>query len=222
MNRIARSAASALALITIAATAFLPAGAAAGSGPAANGAALLRKMAQVNPHLKSYTASIHADVTLHAFVSLSPTLDGTYYHKEPGKDKLVFTSGVPSIAKQFSKIYPHIDSPSSWNSVYVVSTGPDDGTYTAFKLVPRRNGRVDHIDVKVDDKLATISEMRWTYNDGGYALLDQTYKQIDGNYLVTHQTGHVDTPHYSADLVSTFSNFKVNVPISDAVFKAES
>ncbi|MGH8164873.1 MAG: hypothetical protein ACREP1_11140, partial [Rhodanobacteraceae bacterium] len=60
------------------------------------------------------------------------------------------------------------------------------------------------------------------YNDGGYALLDQTYSRVGGDYLVSRQTGHVDTPHYSADLTSTFSNFKINVPISDATFNADS
>ncbi|HEY8312754.1 MAG TPA: hypothetical protein VIG51_01155 [Candidatus Baltobacteraceae bacterium] len=215
MKRTRQLPAVCLAVIALAGLLFSSAGA------SSNSDALLQKMSRLNPHLKSYTARIHADLTLHAFLSLSPSLDGMYYHKDPDKDKLVFTSGVPTIAKQFSKVYPHIDSPSNWNTVYVVSTEGDASGSTTFKLVPRRHGRIDHIEVKVDDALGTISQMRWTYNDGGYALLDQTYSRINGNYVVTEQSGHVDTPHYTADMKSTFSNFKLNVPISDAVFKED-
>ena len=211
MDRNFRSAAATLAVLALALSVN-------GSGRAASDDDLLARMAQLNPNLKSYVAAVRADVNLHAFLSLSPTLEGTYYHKEPDKDKLVFTSGLPTIAKQFSKVYPHMDSPSNWNTVYDVSLESDQDGSTTFKLVPRKHGRVDHVDVKVDDKLATITRMRWTYNDGGYAQLDQTYTEVNGNYLVTQQTGHVDTPHYSADLKSEFTNFKLNVPISDTVF----
>ncbi|HEY8297004.1 MAG TPA: hypothetical protein VIG32_03165 [Candidatus Baltobacteraceae bacterium] len=216
MTRTGRFVASALAVSALALSTFSPSRAAVDSN------ALLQRMGQLNPHLKTYTASIHADVDLHAFLSLSPTLDGTYYHKEPDKDKLVFTSGLPTIAKQFSKVYPHIDNPSEWGTVYAITPEGDNGTTTTLKLVPRKQSRVDHIDVKIDDKRATIDEMRWTYTDGGYALLDQTYSRVGGNYLVSRQTGHVDTPHYTADVKSTFSNFKLNIPISDAVFKEDS
>lgn len=187
-------------------------------GSAQNAQALLERMAHLNPHLKSYTAAIHADVTLHAVLPLSPSLDGTYYHKEPNKDKIVFTSGLPVIAEQFSKVYPHVESPARWNDVYYVSVESNNGRDTVFKLVPRKHGRIDHIDATVDDRLATVVQLRWNYVDGGYAVLDQTYTKIDGNYLVAAQKGHIEVPHYSADMSSRFSDFRLNVPIPDSVF----
>ncbi len=183
---------------------------------------LLQRMADLNPHLHSYTASIHADVQLHAFVSLSPSLDGTYYHKEPDKNKVIFTSGLPAIAAQFGKVYPEIESPSRWDGVYRVSTLGNDGTYTRLRLVPRKHGRIGRIDVTVNDATATIAFMRWIYNDGGYAELHQTYSKIDGNLLVTGQSGSVETPQYSAQMRSTYSNFDLNVYIPDKVFEPNS
>jgi hypothetical protein len=195
----------------------------AGAGAAraqigASPAPLLQRMAAASGTVKSYTASVHAHVAMHTFPYLSPSLDGTYYHKEPSKNKIIFTSGLPFIAKQFSKVYPEVESPSRWTQIYDVSSEGDDGTYTTLKLVPRKHGRIDHIDAKVADKTAQVASLRWVYNDGGYATLDETYGEVNGHLLVTQQTGHFEVPHYDADLTSTFDNFKLDAQIPDSVF----
>lgn len=179
---------------------------------------LVQRAGALADDVRSYTASVHADVALHTFPYLSPSLDGTYYHKVPNKNKVVFTSGLPFMAKQFSKVYPEVPSPSQWPSLYVISTESDDGTATTFKLVPRKHSRIDHIDAKVDDKSAEVLSMRWNYNDGGYAQLNQVYGDVDGHRLVVQRNGHFDTPHYNADMKSSFTQFKVNVNIPDSVF----
>lgn len=184
-------------------------------------AAMLQRAAAVSGTVRSYTASVHADVALRTFPYLSPSLDGTYYHKEPSSNKIVFTSGLPFIAKQFSKIYPEVPSPSLWQQLYEVSVENDDAGVTTLKLVPKKHSRIDHIDARLDDKTAEVLSLRWTYNDGGYALLDQTYGEVAGHTLVTGQSGHVEVPHWTADLKSTFSNFKLNANIPDSVFAKE-
>ena len=181
-------------------------------------AALLQHMIANTQGVKSYTASVHADVAMRTFPYLSPSLDGTYYHKEPSHNKIVFTSELPFIARQFSKVYPEVESPSRWTDVYVITTEGDADGYTTLKLVPRKRGRIDHIDAKVDDKTADLVSLRWNYNDGGYASLDQTYGQVEGHPMVTQQAGHVEVPHYTVDLKSTFSNFKLNANIPDSIF----
>lgn len=188
--------------------------------PGASAGSLLQRMIAESGSVKSYTASVHADVAMHTFPYLSPSLDGTYYHKEPSKNKIVFTSGLPFIAKQFSKVYPEVESPSRWQQIYVISSEGDDGSFTTLKLVPRKHGRIDHIDAKIDDKTAEVVSMRWNYNDGGYATLQQTYGDVDGHRLVTQQTGHFEVPHYNADLKSTFSNFKIDAAIPDSIFSS--
>ena len=202
-------------------TAFVALSVLAISAPAAPSAAsgnMLARMEALNPHLRTYEANIHVDIALHTFPYLSPSLDGKYYHKEPSKNKIEFQT-VPALAAQFNKIYPRVESPSRWSKIFVVTNQGDDGATTTFKLVPRIRGRIDHIAVKVDDKTATIGELTWVYNDGGFATLDQTFTQIDGNYVANAQKGHVEVPNYKADVTLSFSNFKLNPPIPDSVFK---
>lgn len=212
MKRIVLQAA-ALLLCALVASALVPARAQTAS---AND--LIRRMAAAEGGVRSYTASVHADIAMHSFPFLSPSLDGTYYHKEPSKNKIVFTSGLPFIAKQFSKVYPEVASPAQWFDKYYVSVEAADADFTTLKLVPRKHGRIDHIDAKIDDRTADLVELRWNYNDGGYATLDQTYSVVDGHRLVTQQTGHFEVPHYDADLKSTFTAFKINANIPDSVF----
>jgi hypothetical protein len=179
---------------------------------------LLMRMAQVNPHLHAFTATLHANVQLKSFPFLAANLVGTYYHKEPDKTKVVFQSGVPLIAQQFDKLYAHIESPSVWHQMYKVKVVSDSGTTTAFRLVPLHGGNVDHIDATVDDKTATVASIRWNYVNGGYAEMNNRYETIAGNVVVTSQTGHVQEPGYVADITSTIDNYTFNPQLSDNLF----
>ncbi len=191
---------------------------AVGGSPAGAAEDLLGRMAALNPNLHTFTATMHANVALKSFPFLSVQLVGTYYHKEPDQNKIVFTSGVPAVAEQFDKLYAHIESPSRWRDVYTVSVVSDDGATTTFRLVPRKKGNVDHIDAKAGDKTATVDWMRWSYDNGGYAEMNSRYGEVSGNLLVTSQTGHVQEPGYTADITSTIDNYRINAPLSDGVF----
>jgi outer membrane lipoprotein-sorting protein len=188
------------------------------ASPAPAAGDLLARMSALNPSLHAFTATMHANVVMKSFPFLSASLTGTYYHKEPDKTKVVFTSGVPLVASQFDKLYAHIESPSQWQSVYNVTVSSDDGTVTTFRLVPRKHGNVDSIDAKVDDKTATVTSMRWTYANGGYAEMTNHYGTVDGNTVVTSQTGHVEEPGYIADITSTIDHYAINPDLSDSVF----
>jgi len=126
---------------------------------------------------------------------------------------------VPALASQFKKVYPKIDPPGDWLVTYAVYVLNDTGGSTTFRLVPKKNGRVDHLDVKADDANGTITAYTWTYKDGGFVSFDQSYKTVDGNFLVDKQTGHVELPSYKADVTSQFSNYHLNVAIADSVFE---
>ncbi len=179
---------------------------------------LLARMAALNTNLRAYTATMHASVALQTFPFLSANLVGTLYHKEPNLDKLEITSGLPGIAKQFSKLYPRVESPSHWDRVFVVTLTRDDGTTAAFKLVPRKPGNVDHIDVVVDDKSATVSSMTWHYGNGGTATMNLVYAKVGDYLLATTQSGQVDEPGYKAAITSTLSDYKINPALPDSVF----
>ena len=184
--------------------------------PAQN-TALFHRMTQVNAHLRSYKADLHADVALKTFPYLSPSLDGNIYYKQPDKQAVVFDT-VPALAAQFKKVYPRLEPPAQWPSIYTISLLGDDKGTTTFRLVPRKHGRVSHLDVKADDSTATIKSMTWTYEDGGYVTFDETIQKQNDNYLVKSMNGHVELPAYKADVVLAYSNYKLNVPVSDSVF----
>ncbi len=211
--------------IGILALALIASGAPARSAPESapvaiqslDGSPLLRRMVNLNPNLKSYKATIHLDVALKSFVPLNPSLDGSIFFKQPDKEAVVFDT-VPSLASQFKKVYPRVDPPSSWLRLYDVTQMSDDGSVTLFRLIPKKNGRIEHLDVKADDSNATIKGYTWTYKDGGYVSFEQTFETIAGNLLPEKQTGHVELPSYKADVTSAFSNYQLNVAIADSVF----
>ncbi len=176
------------------------------------------RMQRVNANLTSYEAELHVDVTTHSFPFISPKLDGTAYFKRPDKTAVVFDT-VPALASQFKKIYPQLEEPSEWPTIYDVTPVADNGTNATFKLVRKKNGRIDHVDVIVDDKTATVTSMIYYYKDGGSIAFTQTYGNIDGNYVIVAQRGKIDIPHYNADVASTFTNYKINVAVPDSIFQ---
>jgi hypothetical protein len=187
---------------------------------AAATAALLTRMAEINPNLHTFTATLHAHVTMKSFPFLAADLEGTYYYQAPDKNKVVFNSGVPLVAQQFDKLYAHIESPSRWQVLYVVTTVSDDGRTTHFKLVPRKAGNVASIDATADDANATVTSMRWNYDNGGYAEMTNRYGRVGGNFVVESQTGHVEEPGYVADLTSTIGSYAINPTLPDSVFES--
>lgn len=185
-----------------------------------NGASLYARMQQVNAGLKSYQADVHVDVTTHGFPYISPSLDGKAYFEQPDKNAVVFDT-VPALASAFKKVYPQLVPPSEWPSVYDVTPVSDDGTTSELKLVRKKSGRIDHVEVTVDDKTATVSSMAYLYKDGGSISFQQTYSLVNGNYVIVKQTGKVDLPQFHADVASTFSNYKLNVNIDQQVFATD-
>lgn len=187
-------------------------------GSAAQGD-LLARMSAVDANLHSYTATMKAHVALSTFPFLSTDVRGTYYHKDPDLNKLEITSGLPGVAQQFGKLYPHIEPPSRWPGLFIVTQVSSDGTTAHFKLVPRKPGNVESIDATVDEKSATVSSMRWYYANGGSAEMNNRYSTVKGFLVITSQTGNVDEPSYKGTISSTLSNYVMNPSIPDTVFQ---
>jgi cellulose synthase/poly-beta-1,6-N-acetylglucosamine synthase-like glycosyltransferase len=180
---------------------------------------LYARMQRVNSGLQSYQADVTLAIQMHSFPFLSPTLEGKAYFKRPDKTAVQFQT-VPALAGQLKKLVGQMEAPSEWPRLYDVTPVNDDGTVAVFRLVRKKNGRIDHVDVKVDDKTATVSEMTYSYKDsGGTTKFDNTYDQIAGNFVLKQQTGKVDIPHYNADVNATYDHYKINVPVDDKVFQ---
>jgi outer membrane lipoprotein-sorting protein len=195
-------------------------GSIAADAPGADGNAVYSRMQRVNADLKSYQADLHVDVTTHGFPFISPSLDGKAYFEQPDKNAVVFET-VPALASEFKKVYPQLEPPSEWSTVYDVTPVADNGTTAQFRLVRKKSGRIDHVDVTVDDRTATVTSMAYIYKDGGTISFQQTYAVLNGNYVIKSQTGTVDLPSYHADVASSFSNYKLNVPIDQGVFATD-
>lgn len=180
---------------------------------------LYARMQRINTGLNSYQSDVSVHVEMHTIPFLNQTFEGKAFYKKPDKAAVEFNT-VPVLAGLLKKVVGQIETPSDWPKLYEVTKVSDDGSVAAFKLVRKKNGRIDHVDVKVDDKTATVSEMTYVYKeDGGTIRFMNQYDQISGNYVLKTQTGKVDIPHYNADLNSTFANYKLNVPVSDKVFQ---
>ncbi len=186
--------------------------------PGAAQSDLYARMQHVNSSLSSYEADVRVAIQLHTFPFLSPTLEGKAYYKHPDKTAVKFDT-VPALAGQLKKVVGQMEQPSEWDQLYEVTQTGDDGSVATFRLVRKKNGRIDHVDVKVDDKTATVTEMVYFYkDDGGTIRFDNVYDQIDGSYVIRQQTGKVDVPHYNADISSSFDHYKLNVPLDDKLF----
>jgi hypothetical protein len=134
-------------------------------------------------------------------------------------NKVEITSGLPAIAKNFDKLYPQIEPPARWAQVFTVQEVGDDGKTTTFELTPKVNGTIKSITASVDDVSALVRSMRWAYDNGASATMDNTYSQQNGYWLITAQTGSVDEPSYKGTVSSTISGYKLNPPLDDAIFK---
>ena len=196
----------------------------AGAAPTLPAAAqddLYARMQRVNTGLNSYQSDVSVAVQMHTLPFINQTFAGKAYYKKPDKAAVQFDT-VPVLANQLKKVVGQMETPNDWPKLYDVSKTADDGSVATFKLVRKKNGRIDHVDVKVDDKTATVSEMTYVYKEadgGGSIRFANQYDQISGNFVLKTQTGKVDIPHYNADINSTFANYKLNVPVSDKVFE---
>lgn len=203
-------------MVAIACLAVLPPAAAQPLKPAA----VVLRLAQQNPGLRSYTARVLFDVDLRAFLTIHPTLNATYYFKRPDKAELDFDT-IPVFAEQFEHLYAALASPDRWPAIYdirftrrPVANGPYELT-----LTPKKMGNVDRVLVTVDSASFGVTRMEWRYKNGSWIVMQQTNAKV-GDYLLPQgQVGDFNLPSYKAHVVATYSTYRLNVPIPDSVFK---
>ena len=181
--------------------------------------ALLDRMSAVNADLRTYTATLHAQIRLVTFPFLQTAIVGTIYRKEPDRERLVVTSGLPSLAQQFGTLYPHIERPSLWRNDFIVSVAGEGGGVARLRLVPRKSGNVASIVASVDESSALVTRMEWNYRNGGTAEMSQAYAEIGDDELPSSQQGHIQEPGYVADISATVDDYHLNVPLSDELFR---
>ncbi len=189
------------------------------SDPAA--LAVLARLIERNPSLRTYEADMRVDVKMLSFPFLRPTLTGKTYYKRPDNYEVVFDR-VPSFARGLEHLYADIGDPSTWDRRFVVTL---DGARTvngrrelALRMVQRVRGMIEHEEVYVDEPSATISELQYHYYNGGVISLRQGFTMVNGYAVVTSQLASIKIPHVRAVATASYSDIRTNVAIDDTVF----
>jgi hypothetical protein len=176
---------------------------------------LFARMTKVNSGLRSYTARVRLDAAMTSFPYLHPTLDGTAYYKQPDRNAINFDS-VPAMASLFKNVFPRLPAPAQWPSLYTLYQLNDSNGVTTVRLTPRKEGRVETLEVGVSDETAVPTGYTFIYRDGGSVHFDQHVTAREGFFLVDGLDGKIDLPSVKADAKASFTDYKPNAPVTDA------
>jgi len=178
---------------------------------------LLRRAADPNPALQSYTASAQLSATLRAVVPVHETFTGTAYYLKP-KRKIEFED-VPGPLSRFKDLAASTPTYEEASGQYEITPLDDAGGVSQYVLIPKNaNSRVKSLTVNVNDSSALITHARWLYTNGGTLDFDQTYSQIEQFWLPSKVTITARFPGYSVDGVLSFDNYKPNASVAPSVF----
>ena len=184
--------------------------------------AVIARVVARNPSLQTFQADVHVDLHMTSFPWLSPKLEGHTYFKRPNNYEVDFTK-MPSYAQGFSKFYSDIGDPSSWPRRFAITVvGSHD--YAGhqdleLRMVQRVRGMIDHETVLVDPTAWAIDEIDYHYYNGGAISMTQQFEDI-GNYsMLASQHVTVEIPHVHAVGTATYTGYRTNVALNDAVFK---
>jgi hypothetical protein len=209
------------AAVVAGALAFIGVPAFAGSDHVTDPTAILARVEARNPSLSSYQGRTHVDLRMTSFPFLRQHLDGTTYYKRPSNYEVVFDK-VPALAKGFDKMVADVGDPANWEKRFVVSyqgerdyQGRKD---IELKLVQRVRGMIDHETVLVDPNAWAIDSIRYDYYNGGHITMTQTFREVGGYSMLAEQNAEIAIPYAKAVARGTYSDYKTNVAVDDAVF----
>jgi hypothetical protein len=182
---------------------------------------ILANVVERNPSLSSYQSRLHVDLRMTSFPFIREHLDGTAYYKRPSNYEVVLDR-VPPLAKGFDRMFTDAGDPSNWQRRFVVSYvgehefgGRQD---LELRLVQRVRGMIDHETVLVDPSVWTIDSVRYDYYNGGHITMTQTFRDVAGYSMLAEQRAEIAIPYAKAVAYSSYSDYKTNVAIDDAVF----
>jgi hypothetical protein len=195
----------------------IPAGDAALSAPA-DARAVVERMADRNPTLRSYRARVHVDIRMLNFPWLAPKLDGTSYFQQPDFYVVVFDR-MPSYARGFQRIFDDVGNPRAWEKDENISV--DGITLLAGRpaIVLRMTKKIhsdilDHTLAYVDLSDYALVQMEWYYVSGGKITMSQQYRTQGPYSVLAQQHSTIDIPHVHAVADATYGTYETNVPIA--------
>jgi hypothetical protein len=182
---------------------------------------VVAKLVERNPNLSSYQSRMHVDLRMTSFPFLREHLDGTTYFKRPANYEVVFDR-VPPLAKGFDHMFADIGDPSSWPRRFSLTYAGEQafGNHQDIELrmVQRVRGMIDHETVLIDPANWTVDSIRYDYYNGGHITMTQTFRDVGGYSVVSEQHAEIAIPYAKAVATGSYSDYKTNVAIDDAVF----
>jgi outer membrane lipoprotein-sorting protein len=204
----------ALALVVAGLTAAAP-------SPQPTADSIMRRIDARNATLASFQARVHVNLRLLSFPWLFSKLDGTEYYKRPDKHGVVFDR-APSYARGINSLFGAVDAPSEWrkDSNVAYAGVQNIGGKPMFALRMTKKIYSDQIKdtvAYVDPNTYQVMRMDFVYTNGDGITMTQIYKQ-EGAYSVVASRHLEIKRHVRAVADATYSTYKTNVAISDAVF----
>ncbi len=87
-----------------------------------------------------------------------------------------------------------------------------------LRLSAKIRGMIDHQSVFVDPATYQVSQVEWHYYNGGVITMTQNYRN-EGTYsLLSSQHATIAIPHVRALADATYTDYRTNVAVDDAVF----
>jgi hypothetical protein len=190
---------------------------AAAASPPATAHAVIERMTERNPLLKSYRARVHVDIRMLNFPWLAPKLDGTSYFKRPGFYVVVFDR-MPSYARGFQRIFNDVGNPLAWEKDQNVSV---DGTVSldgrpviVLRMTKKIHSDIlDHTLVYVDPADYALVRMEWYYTSGGKITMLQQYRMQGIYSVLSQQHATIAIPHVHAVADASYGTYETNVPV---------
>ncbi len=186
--------------------------------PAALGArAIIQRMDDRNPGLRSYRARVHVNIRMFSFPFLAPKLDGTSYFKRPDSYVVVFDR-MPSYARGFQRIFDDVGNPKAWEkdeNITVNGAAWLNGRPTIVLRMTKKihSDILDHTLAYVDPSDYALLQMEWYYTNGGKISMSQQYR-LQGSYSVlSSQHATIDIPHVRAVADASYGVYETNVLI---------
>jgi anti-anti-sigma factor len=183
--------------------------------------AIIARVAERNPNLRSFESSVRLDVRMRSFPFLGQHVSGTSYFKKPNNYEVVFRK-MPGYAKSFARVASDVADPTTWAARFTI-TADGERDYNGrrdlvLRLVQRVRGMIDHEIVLVDPAAWQIDRMEWHYYNGGEIAMDQEYQGIGEFVVLARQRASIHIPYVRAVATANYGDYRTNVAIDDSVF----
>jgi hypothetical protein len=179
--------------------------------------AIIQRMADRNPTLRSYRARVHVDIRMYSFPFLAPKLEGTLYFQRPDFYVVVFDR-MPSYARGFQRLFDDVGNPLAWQKDENITVSGMAWLGARPTIVLRMTKKIhsdilDHTLAYVDLSDYSLVQMEWYYTSGGKITMSQQYRMQGAYSVLSQQHATISIPHVRAVADASYGTYENNVPI---------